>query len=256
MIVTSFSQKGFHQYGKDFIETFLQNWKDETLLVYYERGIPSDAPQDERVTYVNLYRFDDFVKFEQLILASHPVFRGICNHPKSDQPLYNFRFDVNRFFRKVYAITDAYFNHRHDDDDFIAWIDADVRFEKEIPADFLKSLIPDDKAIAHINREWLYTEAGFMLFRTDHALMEMFMVLYKAAYFNGSFRYLAEMHDCYVFDFITRLIEIPRHSLAKNEHSDHPFQECELGEYMTHLKGPDRKRTGALLETDPKRQIA
>ena len=86
--------------------------------------------------------------------------------------------------------------------------------------------------------------------------MEMFMTLDKATYFNGSFRYLGEMHDCYVIDFIARLINLPSVNLTVNEQSDHPFQESVLGKYMTHLKGPDRKEKGGLLNSDPQRKTA
>jgi hypothetical protein len=94
------------------------------------------------------------------------------------------------------------------------------------------------------------------VFNLEHDIMEMFMVMYRSAYFNGAFRYLGEMHDCYVLDFLIRLLNVPTRNLTVNEKSDHPFQESVLGQYMTHLKGPDRKKTGALLETDPKGQAA
>jgi len=255
MIVTSFSQKGYHEYGKRFIETFLEHWRDEKLVVYFERGVPSTKPEDPRVEYINLYSFEDFVAFEQIIGASHPIFSGWMRHPQKDKPIYNFRFDVNRFYRKVYAITDAYIN-RKGNEQRIAWVDADVSFHKDVPTDFLSQLLPEDKAFAHLNREWLYTEAGFMVFNVGHPLMELFMLLYKSTYFNGAFRYLGEMHDCYVIDLVSRQLDIPRVSLTVNEKSDHPFQESVLGEYMVHLKGPVRKQQGQLLDTDPIRKIA
>ena len=254
MIVTSFHQEGYHQYGKTFIEGFIENWKDETLIVYFEKGIPSNCPKNLRVAYINLYDADDFCKFEELLQKSDPVFRGIMSDPHNpEQQLYNFRFDVNRFFRKVYAVTDAYMNHCKDER--LAWLDADIIFTQTLPANFLEKVLPAEYGIAHLNREWLYTEAGFVAFNTRHDIMELFMILYKGVYFNGAFRYLGELHDCYVLDFVMRQIAMPSVNLSINEKSNHPFQESVLGGYMTHLKGPERKENGGLLETD-KRKIA
>lgn len=260
MIVTSFHQEGYHQYGKKFIEGFLEKWPDEELTVYYEKGIPSSCPKDPRITYRDLYVYNDFKEFEKHLLASDPVFRGVVAHPQDTQKtLYNFRFDANRFFRKVYAITEAYDTAKAVGNDFpyLIWLDADILFDKDpLPVDFAQTILPEDYAIAHLNREWLYTEAGGMIFNMRHPIMELFMVLYRSTYLNGAFRYLGELHDCYVLDLIIRQLGMPTVNLTVQEKSDHPFEESIFGKYMTHLKGPERKKKGALLETDPQRKSA
>lgn len=251
MIITSFSQKGYHKYGKNFIQEFLEHWPDEELTVYYERGYPSNAPQDERVHWVNLYDFDDFKRFEQRLDSSDPLFAGVMHVKQKDvthKPVYNFRFDARRFYRKVWCMEHT---ARREEVTQFAWLDADVQFLKEAPKDLLESLFRDagkPLGIIHLNREWLYSETGFIAFDTSLEYMDLFFALAKNTYLGGAFRYLGEWHDCYVLDLVMRQLDIPRGSLVQNEKSDHVFNESPLGEFMIHNKGPERKEAA---QADP-----
>jgi len=241
MIITSFSQKGYHDYGKRFIETFLQHWKDEKLRVYFEHGIPSSAPQDERVEYVDLYKFAGFVAFEDVIRNSDPLFSGVMAAPDGKK-VYNFRFDVHRFFRKVFCMHHATF--AGEVDDRVAWIDADVYFHADVPNNFLQTLVQDNVYLGYLPREWLYPETGFVAFNPKHPIHNAFMEMYLATYFNGSFKLLGEWHDCYALEYLVKMLNPPRVSLTVEEKSDHPFNESILGKFMDHMKGPERKAQG------------
>jgi len=241
MIITSFSQKGYHDYGKRFIESFLEHWKDETLRVYFERGLPTSAPSDARVEYVDLYQFGDFTEFENVLTKSDPLFSGIMRAPNGED-VYNFRFDVQRFFRKAYCIYHAL--TQPDVAERVAWVDADVYLHNDMPEGFLKTLVPDNVYIAHLQREWSYTESGFLGFNPSHAINRTFMELYMSTYFNGAFRLLGEWHDCYVLDYIIKLLDAPRVNMTTNEKSNHPFNDSILGRFMDHMKGPERKQQG------------
>ena len=247
MIITSFSQKGYHQYGKNFILEFLENWPDEELTVYYERGYPSSAPQDERLTWVNLYDFKDFKRFEDRLNSSDPLFGGVMHIKQEDatrKPVYNFRFDARRFYRKVWCMEHM---SRQEGVEKFAWVDADVQFVDKAPENFLENLFTlDDPTkelyIVHLNREWLYSETGFIAFRTDTEIMSLFFAMAKNTYLSGAFRYLGEWHDCYVLDLVMRQLDVPRGSLVQDEKSDHVFNDSMIGQFMIHNKGPERKK--------------
>jgi len=253
MIITSFSQKGYHEYGKRFIEGFLKHWKDQTLTVYYEHGIPSAAPKDDRIIYKDLYSFDDFKQIEAVLNNSDPIYSGKHINPQNpQQQVYNFRYDANRFYRKVFAICDAC----HSQNGIVAWVDADVVFKADIPPNFLQGIFAVKEGepefyMAVLERKWLYSENGFVGFNTNHPANNFFMPLWYNTYAEGAFKYLGEFHDCYSMDFIRTAMAIPYKNLNPNEQSNHPFQESILGEYMEHLKGPERKAQGGLLDKDP-----
>jgi len=240
MIITSFSQKGYHEYGKTFIESFLQHWKDEELTVYYERKLPRNHPTDDRLHYVNLHDFKDFLHFERMMKDSDPLFHGTLNGKQPKETVYNFRYDANRFFRKVFAIT-HYAQSQYAQ--FFAWLDADVIVHSDVPENYLQTLLPEESFVAFLNRPSLYTETGFLLFDIYHDKATEFFDMYWNLYATGAFKYLGEYHDCYVFDFVRTLLEVPEHALNAKE-TDHPFINSDLGKYMDHMKGPERKQAG------------
>lgn len=241
MLITSFSQKGYHEYGKRFIETTLQHWKDETLRVYFEHGIPTSAPRDDRVQYVDLYQLQGFSTFEDALRGSDPIFAGIMAAPDGKQ-VYNFRFDAMRFYRKAFCIHHACTEIGADAR--VAWLDADSYAFEDIPQGFLRMLLPDNTYIAHLQREWLYTESGFVVFNTHHEDNAEFMKLYMNTYFNGAFKLLGEWHDCYVLDLCIKLLNVTRVNMTKDEQAPHPFNDSLIGKYYDHMKGPERKKQG------------
>ena len=251
MIVTSFSQEGYHKYGKRFIETFLKHWKDEDLIVFYERGIPSSAPQDPRVTYVGLFSYGDFVKFKQSIEQSDIIFRGMMRGQDDKQPVYNFRFDAGRFFCKVFSIYVANKEYMTGDNEggVLTWIDADSFTFKDVPENFVPKIVGKNY-LAYLGRVGLYSECGFMAFNTSNPINDPFMEAYLGMFTSGAFVYLGEYTDCYVFDTIRTLLAVSSIDLAKGVNSDHPFVFSILGKYMDHLKGPQRKELGKSPELD------
>ncbi len=243
MIVTSFSQKGYHLYGKKFIETFLEHTNDHKLTIFYENSTPSNRPDDDRLIYENLVSYDEFVEFCKTIQNSDPLFRGLVRNledKNAKDPIYNFRFDAFRFFRKVFSIKTA---DQMTDDPHLIWIDADVYFHSNLPDDFFETVL-DGKYLAYLGRPGIFSECGFMAFNRSYEVHKQFMRLYWDAYSTGAFRMLGQWHDCYVFDFIRELLNVPSNNLAKGHSSDHPFVDSVLGKYMDHLKGPDRKEMG------------
>jgi len=250
MLITSFSQKGYHDYGKRFIETTLKHWPDEKIRVYYEHGIPSSAPAHHRVEYVDLYTLPGFEAFEEALRGSDPLFAGIMLTPDGKQA-YNFRYDAMRFYRKAFALHHA--TTAGGVDDRVAWLDADSYAFADVPQNFLKVVLPENTYIAHLQREWLYTESGFVVINPHHEEHEQFIKLYLDTYLNGAFKLLGEFHDCYVLDFIIKLLNVTRVNLTVDEKSNHPFNESLIGRYYDHMKGPERKKQGKSHEHELKK---
>ena len=251
MIVTSFSQTGYHKYGKRFIETFLKHWSDENLIVFYERGIPSNAPKDDRIKYVDLFKYETFVKFRSSISKSHCLFKGqLKGVGKNGEDIYDFRMDADRFFCKVFSIFTAHAEFQSfNTNKYLTWLDADTFSYKDVPEGFVGSLM-NENYLAFLGRPGLYSECGFMAFDTTFEEHEIFMDSYLRMYLTGAFTYLGEYHDCYVLDKVRTLLQVKSIDLAKGVNSNHPFIYTVLGRYMDHLKGPQRKELGKSPELD------
>jgi hypothetical protein len=243
MIVTSFGPKGFEEYGRRFIETFIEHWPDERLTVYHEGEVLPEFPRDERVEYRDLLTLPGFIEYGRLVAESDPVYRGMLRGKEG--PVYNFRFDVYKFFRKIFAIT--HYDAEAIIPELFAWVDADVVFKQRVPDGFLRTLL-GGKPIAHLGRPGLHSECGFIAWDPMAPKHNEFMRTYGQLYWSGAVRYLAEWHDSWAFDFVLTLLEIPSRNLAKGCDPNHPFVYSQLGLYMDHLKGPERKARGSSQE--------
>lgn len=240
MIVTSFGPDGYVGYGKRFIRTFLENVSDEKLVIYYEEK-PTDLEVHERIEWRDLYSVEGIAETLTTFQNCDDIFQGL--RAEGNKKAYDYRYDAFRFCRKVFAICDAVLSCDNEQEP-IAWIDADVIFHSPVPNNFLESLIVNDEAIVYLGRDWFYSECGFVLFNLADPQLKEFMKVFKAVYTTGAFRFLGQWHDCYVFDFLRTVTEIKTRNLAEGITLDHVFINTVLGKYMDHLKGPQRKKEG------------
>jgi len=226
MIVTTFSPQGYEQYGKRFIETY-KKYCNLPLVIYVE-----DDLKIEGVDVRNLYEVPNCIPFLQSVKNYKPD---------------HYRRDVNKFSRKVFAITDAGLTHKGK----FAFIGADTYFQKIIPNDFLDKLL-GDKYIAYLGRSKLHSETDFIAFNTEDKFNPLFMGLFVSMYTTGAYKDLEYFCDSDVFDHIRKLLGVSETNLNTEDDHTHPFANSILDEYMIHLKGPERKHTGKYLEDDYK----
>lgn len=238
MFITSFSNAGYEQYGKRFLETFLENCK-ENIIVYYE-GIKPEL-ESEQIEYRNLWRVRDC--WEMVMkLKGHPV---MCGEADGN---YNYRYNAYTFCRKVFAVCDA---AKQAKSDTLVWIDADMVVLNKIPKNYISKLRPDkDTRIVYVGRPGWHSECGFVAYynvRTKE--MKAFFQMFRDVYRSGMFVYLQEWHDCYVFDAVRRFTDVKCYNIAEDvpadeEHLIHPMCHVpKLAKYFDHMKGA-RKNKG------------
>jgi hypothetical protein len=216
MIVSTWSPKGYEQYGKRFIDTYCSPQK---LVVYVE-----DDKEIEGVETRSLYDIPGCVQF--LVRTKHY------------QPTH-YRKDVNKFSRKVFAITDAASRYKGR----MAFIGGDTVFHKPFEYDFLDTIL-HGVYLAFLGRDGYHSETDFIAFDTIHPANRVFMDLFKAEYTTGAFQQLKWWCDSDVFDHVRVLLNVPSNDLNVIRDTNHPFINSILGEYCDHLKGPQRKLNG------------
>jgi hypothetical protein len=218
--VTSMSQAGYNQYGKAFLDSFLENCP-YPLTVYTE-----DPLEDERFPVKSL-KFDEEWK----------AFYARCDDPS------DYRWQAGRFSKKIFAVTD----YRLRLSDWLIWIDADVVIEKPITDDFLKVACPDDRTGSYLGREdWHHSECGWVAYNLSRD-GGSFLDAFRHCYTSGAiFRHL-EWHDSYIFDRIRESGTYKWFNLSSGVPGMHVWDGCILGQCMKHLKGPLRKK-GATAE--------
>ncbi len=238
-VVTSFSKKGYADYGARFLQTFAVHWPRNVQLLIYHEGQPElggvDLLRDVRDCETFLKRHE-----HNLIVQGRQ--RDPSHYWKREcvQQGYNFRYDAYKFCRKIFAIEHAALTAKRGR---LFWVDADVVTFDDIPTSFLESTLPASVCTSYLGRSGGYhSECGFVGYNLDHPRCFDFINVFASLYRNDTFMRLEEWHDSWVYDWVRRQTGVPSHNLSING-SGHVFINSELGRYMDHLKG-DRKVVG------------
>lgn len=243
-VITSFNEVGYKQYGKAFIESWKQHAPPAIGLTVYYEG--ENFEFTEGISWHPIEEVEFLADFMPSLVF--PIQHGIVGEN------YDVWFDA-RHARKVFM--EAYACRKYGGKVF--WMDSDTIIEKDIPESFFDRMLPDDKFSCYLGRDgWYFTESGFLGFNMNHKIAKSFIKNYVHMFIAGTF--LANAihgrlcwNDCGGFDAIRHMCGNGDEfvNLAKDvpQGTMHPLQNCEVGTYLTHLKG-NRKFTGKLDEAD------
>lgn len=263
-VLTTFNDDGYNLYAKKMLESFAEHWdKEIQMMVYYEETKPDI--ESDNIMYLNLNEVSpDIVAFKTKY-KNDPIANGELG--TSDNGLIrpdtvslkhkftpSFLFDAVRFSHKVYSILHA---ARTSDADLLIWVDADIFTHSPVTVDFLLNYTPEEVYTCCLKRDGRYSECGFVSYNLKHSGHEEFMKRWGDLYNTGTLFDMTEWHDSFVYDQVRLKMEqenlITSHSYSgEYSKTGHPFINCELGNYMDHLKGV-RKTKGHSDKIDLKR---
>jgi hypothetical protein len=229
-VVTSFSNRGFHDYGDRFIKTFEKFWPaDVDLVVYFEAPFASDRAQKR-----DIFEDTDLSDFLSRHCASAQK-AGRLPDPRwkdSDRERgYSYRFDALKFCRKVFAIADA---ARRIEEGVLTWIDADVYTHTRVPGCFTLAML-GGADVAYLGREPAHSECGYLGFRLPDALP--LIETWESFYASDEVFNLSEWHDSYVFDYARGMNPNLRYRNLTPGGRRHCWVDSPLATVMDHRKG-------------------
>lgn len=239
-VLTSFSQRGFSEYGARFIDTFRRYWPTEVELLIYHEGqselggvdLLSEVPSC--VDFIHRHR-DNLVVQGRMKSEKHHWKKSCL------QEGYNFRFDAYKFSRKVFAIEHA---SKRMKTGRLFWVDADVITFDRVTLEFLIRQLPTNVCTSYLGRARGYhSECGFVGYNLDQPRCHDFINVFASLYRSDTFMKLAEWHDSWVYDWVRMQTGVPALNLSPPGAEGHVFIQSELGKFMDHLKG-DRKQVG------------
>ncbi len=242
------------------IQSTIKNWPGHAKILYY----PDDMSQQ-----IDLPRTQYFD-----LCKEQPVLKEFIERNKDNQRLtkwqpqqYKFEYDAIRFSYKVFACIDAYQKTKPD---MLWFLDADIVTFEKIPMSWLEHIIPDRAFTSYLGRPKKgFSETGYYAFNTAHKYADEFFERWQQYYaedlfFNIQKGFLnhfpiAGYTDSFTFDAVR--IEMEQAGKIKNEDLNdgrwagsrkarHPFINSELGQYMDHMKGYDRKAQMSSKERD------
>ena len=223
ILVTSFSRRGYDQYGKKMLESAVFNFPGR-ILVYYEE-LPDLV--HEKIEYrplLEVYGCKNFLDY----CSRKDIFSGKTPFG------YDYNHDAMKFSKKVFAQFDAF-----KEGGKVFWFDADSVIEKPLTEDFLNSLF-DGEAVVFPGRFGFHTETGFLGFDTEHKDFPTFLEAYKKVYQKGLIFTLPKWHDCEAFDWARMESGVHGLNLSPDWHVGMPLDvipTTAIGEYLTHYKG-------------------
>jgi hypothetical protein len=228
-----------HLYAVEMINSFFANWPNEVTLTAF---IENSSKIDDSAVKPKIIIKD----FEKNI----PKYQNFVEKFKEKEKYTDdFRFNVFRFAHKVYAIEAALKNAKSK---YLIWLDADIKTYKRITLEFLETLVKPGSYMSYLGRENIsvkhlnYSECGFLIFDTQHALHKNFWHNMMKMYDGGKLFQESEWHDSYIFDIVRKNLENEKNlknfditslGLVKLNNDNHVFISSVLGKFMDHKKG-------------------
>ena len=251
-IVTTWGPKYWPKPVQAGIQSTVKNWPGHAKILLY----PDDMSQQldlPRTEYYDLCkeqpklkefiaRHKDNPKYNPRIKQNNKELKDF------DKNTQIYIYDCVRFSYKVFACIDAY---QRTKPDMLWFLDADIVTFEKIPMSWLEHIIPDTAFTSYLGRPKKgFSETGYYAFNTSHKYAGEFFERWQTYYDKDRFLELKGYTDSFTFDGAR--IELEKEEKIKNEdlndgrwaggrRSRHPFINSELGQYMDHLKGYDRK---------------
>ena len=251
-IVTTWGTKYWPNPVQKCLESTVKNWPDHAKILAY----PDDMSQQLKLPRTEHYdlckeqpKLKEFIDRHKNNPKFNPRIKQTEKEKKDfDKNTQIYIYDCVRFSYKVFACIDAWQKTKPD---MLWFLDADIITFDKIPMSWLEHIIPDKSFTSYLGRPKKgFSETGYYAFNTAHKYAEEFFERWQTYYDKDRFLELKGYTDSFTFDGAR--IELEKEGKIKNEdlndgrfaggrRSRHPFINSELGQYMDHLKGYDRK---------------
>ena len=235
-LISTFSDAGYHDYAKNFVESCFKYIKGIDVVVYKDNVNLQDT---DHVKFLNLESTcPDLVEFKKR--NAHRTFK-------------KFWFDGVRFAHKVYATIHA---SREENLDYLIWLDADTEIYDVINPEYFINFLPKGKFVGYIGRK-TDTETGFLIFDMRHPEAKNFFNRYEWYYSTDAIYTQSEFHDGFIFDVIKKEFEadnrISSHSISPPGITKNHFNTIFDG-FMMHYKGEGKEKRESLIAKAMKRK--
>jgi len=225
-IVTTFSDKGYQEYGHWFVESAIKYIDKDIQLFFYTDNTKLTLPSNMT---------------NQKLEESIPDLSEFKKRNAHKKPS-NFMFDAVRFSHKSYCL---YHAAKTKDVDILCWLDTDTEIITQITSQYIRSFLPQDKFVAYLGRPGTYTETGFLVFDMRHEYAQEYFDRFKEYYDTDKIYELSAQLDCHVFDAVRVEMEkehkIKNHNISPQGITKSHFDQA-LNGYIAHYKGAKKEK--------------
>lgn len=223
-IISTFSDKGYEDYGKHFVESSKKYIDPSIEVCLYIDNINLISENN-----INILRLEESIpeltKFKER--NKHRTFK-------------DYKWDGVRFSHKTYAT----FHAAKENLDYLVWLDSDTEIYDTVSSDYLLKFLPKGNFVGYIGRDGV-SETGFLIFDMNHPHAKDFFARYQWYYDTDSIYSLSEYHDAFIFDVVRKEFEqsgkIKSYNVSPPGTNKGHFNAAFDG-YMIHYKGDDKSQ--------------
>lgn len=224
-IVTTFSDNGYLEYAKNFVES-CKKFVNKDITVY-------------------LYVDNVEIQTEQNIVVRklEPSVPELVEFKKrnGDKKPEKFLYDAVRFSHKSYCI---YHAANNSDVDVLFWLDSDTEIYDNVDSKYLTGFLPEGYFTSYLGRPD-YSETGFLSFDLRNSYSKEYFELFKWYYDSDEIYKLNGQLDCHVYDAARVKLEeegkIKGYNLSPPGITKNHFNHVFSG-FMIHYKGGRKEK--------------
>ena len=224
--VTTFSVRGWEDYGREGMETFIAHFPGK-IIAYHEDDqteFPDGGGKVEWRPLLNCEGLDSVLQW----CFANPVLQGV--RPEGE---YSYQFDCYKFCRKVFAQVDAGLRFWG----WMWWLDADSRLLKDVPDTLIRDILKTDCTGA-MGRLGFHIESGVVVWNTAHPECDKFLRRYRELFLTGEICGLPGWHDCWAYQKALRDTHTSNKNLTPAARGTMPVMELSpFNGYIEHDKG-------------------
>lgn len=239
-IVTTFSDAGYEDYGKLFLESCKRYLNPLVEVIVYKDNV--NIPPQINTKILNLEpSISDLTEFKK-----RNSFR--------DESNIKFQYQSIRFSHKVYAL---YHAATTTDSRYLVWLDSDTELYDFVTPEYLRNFLPEGNLVGYLGRGGeAFSECGFMIYDLHHPCAKEFFNRFKWYYDTDELYKLKEWHDSYIFDVVRKEFESSGKAVGINlsvNFNKHHFNAV-LDGYIMHLKGDRKHKRAKMMEKAMRRK--
>jgi hypothetical protein len=223
-IVSTFSDNGYHEYGKYFVESCKKFIDPNISVCLYIDNVNLNS--EKNITILKLEEsVTELTRFKER---------------NKNKTFKDYKWDGVRFAHKTYAT----FHAAKEDVDYLIWLDSDTEIYEFITVNYLLKFLPTGKFVGYLGREG-FSETGFLIFDMHHSSAKDFFDRYQWYYDTDSIYSLSEHHDAFVFDVVRKELEADKKIESYNispEGTKKGHFNAAFDGYMIHYKGDDKSQ--------------
>jgi hypothetical protein len=205
-VITTFSENGYVEYGKRWIESNLKYWPADTKFIIY-----TDFDLAAPTSQFKIKNFNDEFPTHSLFVSS------VLNRLKNTQKEKDIAQKTIKFSFKGYVITNELLNAKNG---YLIWLDGDTETLSHVNESVIEQLLDCKFLACQSEKSGKHIESGILIFDCEKTETFVFSKKLKEQYFDLGLFCLRKPYDGYIIADILNKTKLNFNDLNKEFNFD------------------------------------